>query len=118
MDVFLDFKQKIGDALQKTRQNTVQFETSSIFDSEQKRALRGHHGWSGLGSFGTRCTKRCVPDADPEVAILGRVPKVKSISFWKVLYIYDIIIMYIYYIYHTYSIYSYISSRIILGRGF
>ena len=27
---------KIGDALQKTGQNTVQFETRSIFDSEQK----------------------------------------------------------------------------------
>jgi len=85
LDVFLDFKQKSGDALKKTGQNNAQFETRRIFDSEQQRALRGHHGWSSLGSFGTRCTKRCVPDADPEVVILGRVPKVKSISFRKVL---------------------------------
>ena len=108
---FLGFQTKVGGCNEKTLKTMFSLKPAA-FDSEQKRALRWHHGWSGLGSFGTRCTKRCVPDADPEVVILGRVPKVKSISFWKVLYIYDIIIN------HTYSIYSYISSRIILGRGF
>lgn len=79
---------KIGDALKNPGKTMFSLKPAAFLTANKNGCCAGHHGWSGLGSFGTRCTKRCVPDADPEVVILGRVPKVKSIiSFWNVLYI-------------------------------
>lgn len=92
---FLGFQaEKLVMPCKKPGKTMFSLKPAAFLTANKKRVLRGQHGWSGLGSFGTRCTKRCIPDADREVVILGRVPKVKSISFWKVLYIYDIYIIY------------------------